>query len=66
MKPPCSHAPRGNALKSGYFLYSVGPNGIDDGGRNFFDDHETAEEFRIAMKEEQAWDDIAIRMPPKN
>jgi hypothetical protein len=52
--------------EEGYLLYSVGPNGIDDGGRNFFADYETAEEFKRATEEEQATDDIAIRTPPKN
>jgi hypothetical protein len=49
----------------GYLLYSVGPNGADDGGRNFMADYQTAEEFEQATEEEKAWDDIAIRVPPK-
>jgi hypothetical protein len=51
--------------KDSYLLYSVGPNRIDDGGRNYFRDHETAEEFERATEEEKACDDIAIRMPLK-
>lgn len=51
--------------KDGYLLYSVGPNGIDDGGRNFMRDDKTPEEFERATEEEKAADDIAIRMPTK-
>ncbi len=41
----------------GYVLYSVGPNGVDDGGRNYSDDYNdpTARDS----------DDIAIRVPAK-
>jgi hypothetical protein len=37
----------------GYLLYSVGPNGRDDGGRGV-DDHK---------KGDEGWDDIVVRMP---
>jgi hypothetical protein len=47
----------------GYLLYSVGKNGLDDGGRNFNEESETAEDFQNATKEEQARDDIAVRVP---
>jgi hypothetical protein len=49
----------------GYLLYSVGPNGTDDGGRNFMRDNAKWYEDESATEEEQSWDDIAIRMPPK-
>jgi len=37
------------AQSDGYLLYSIGPNGKDDGGRSFDD--------------EPRGDDIAVRMP---
>jgi hypothetical protein len=40
----------------GYLLYSVGPNGKDDGGKGYDDAKDNGED----------WDDIAVRMtPPK-
>ncbi len=36
----------------GYLLYSVGPNGKDDGARGFDD-----------RKEDEDWDDLVVRMP---
>jgi hypothetical protein len=48
-----------------YLLYSVGPNGIDDGGRNFNEEYENWSDFESATDEQRAWDDIAIRTPPK-
>jgi hypothetical protein len=50
----------------GYLLYSVGPNGKDDGGRNFMQDDEHWYENESASEEEQARDDIAIRTTGKN
>ena len=50
----------------GYLLYSVGPNGKDDGGRNYVQEHaDDDSEDESATEEEESWDDIAIRMPPK-
>jgi hypothetical protein len=47
----------------GYLLYSVGPNGRDDGGR-------TLDEYFAAVKPDAAkaseqWDDIVVRVPAK-
>jgi hypothetical protein len=50
---------------NGYLLYSVGPNGEDDGGRNFNDQAYTSADYQAATEEEKARDDIAIRMPPE-
>ncbi len=36
----------------GYLLYSVGPNGKDDGGRG-----------RDDCKNNEGWDDLVVRMP---
>jgi hypothetical protein len=44
--------------KDGYVLYSVGPNGKDDGGRD-------ASDRDPSNPAPQGWDDIAIRVPPK-
>jgi hypothetical protein len=44
----------------GYLLYSVGPNGKDDGGRNF--NEEADQTGRVG---DRSWDDIGIRMPPR-
>ncbi len=41
----------------GYLLYSVGPNGIDDGGRNQYDDPND--------NKLQGCDDIAVRIVPQ-
>jgi hypothetical protein len=65
-KDPCSdgdlqYKPEGD----GYVLYSVGPNGKDDGGRNFNDEYKNYSEYESATEEEKARDDIAIRTPPK-
>ena len=49
----------------GYLLYSVGPNGKDDGGRNFNEEYETWSEYQSATEEEKLRDDIAIRTPVK-
>ena len=49
----------------GYLLYSVGPNGKDDGGHNFNEEFETWSESQPATEEQKSWDDIAIRTPPK-
>ena len=51
--------------KGGYLLYSVGPNGKDDGGRNFMEDNENWFGNESATEEEKSRDDIAIRTPPK-
>jgi hypothetical protein len=42
--------------RGGYLLYSVGPNGKDDGGKGR-DDRREPEDFN------QDWDDIAVRVP---
>jgi hypothetical protein len=47
--------------EDGYLLYSVGPNGKDDGGRNFMRDTQDWSSYETATEEEQSWDDIAIR-----
>jgi len=47
----------------GYLLYSVGPNGVNDGGRNFYEEFENCSELESATEEERARDDIAIRTP---
>ena len=49
----------------GYLVYSIGPNGKDDGGRNYMQDNEHWYEDESATEEEKSWDDIAIRTPPK-
>ncbi len=50
----------------GYLLYSVGRNGKDDGGRNYWDEFGSGDwNDRSPTKEEQSWDDIAIRTPRK-
>ncbi len=50
----------------GYVMYSVGANGKDDGGRNFWQEHENWSEIdSLPTEEEQSWDDIAIRSPKK-
>jgi hypothetical protein len=36
----------------GYLLYSVGPNGKDDGGKSFDD-----------CKAAEGWDDVVVRVP---
>ena len=41
----------------GYLLYSVGPNGTDDGGRNQWDNPDDAKL--------SGCDDIAVRVPAK-
>jgi hypothetical protein len=52
--------------EDGYLLYSVGRNGNDDGGRNFWQEHENWSEIDSpSTEEEQSWDDIAIRTPKK-
>ena len=43
----------------GYVLYSVGPNGQDDNGRNWQLDPKPAD----AEYDRHDWDDIAIRVP---
>jgi hypothetical protein len=48
----------------GYLLYSVGPNGKDDGGRSFRDEDYPWSEDE-SPTEQQWWDDIAIRTPAK-
>jgi hypothetical protein len=47
----------------GYLLYSVGLNGKDDGGRNYWEEHERFDES--ATEEELSADDIAIRTPTR-
>lgn len=51
---------------NGYLIYSVGPNGKDEGGKNYERDTDFG---RIAdlkfSDEEKSTDDIAIRVPPK-
>ena len=50
----------------GYLLYSVGRNGIDDGGKNFLADHSVSEYLKNPdkySKAEHDTDDIAIRVP---
>jgi hypothetical protein len=47
----------------GYLLYSVGPNGVDDGGRNFNEEWNDRSDIESATDEQMAWDDIAIRTP---
>ncbi len=39
---------------NGYLLYSVGPNGKDDGGKGYDD-----------RKESEDWDDLVVRIPSK-
>jgi hypothetical protein len=52
--------------KNGYLLYSVGPNGKDDGGKNFLQDMDwTNYDDSKYSEEEKTADDIAIRVPPK-
>jgi hypothetical protein len=50
----------------GYLLYSIGPNGQDDGGKNFNQDTDFTkyDEWEFSEEEKSA-DDIAIRVPPK-
>jgi len=43
--------------EAGFLLYSVGPNGKDDGGRSFLD--------QPASEDLRDCDDIAIRVPAK-
>ncbi len=50
----------------GYLLYSVGPNGKDDGGRNFNEENEDWSNYESATEEEKSWDDIAIHTSPPN
>ena len=50
---------------NGYLLYSVGPNGKDDGGRNFNEEHDDWADWESATEEEKSWDDIAIRTPAR-
>ena len=51
--------------KDGYLIYSVGPNGKDDDGKN----HDVAYQEPLEKDGEEpidkSWDDIAIRMPRK-
>jgi hypothetical protein len=51
------YKPRENG--QGYLLYSVGPNGRDNGGRNYDDDPDKYKE----LPEDQRPDDIVIHMP---
>ena len=52
--------------KDGYLLYSVGPNGKDDGGKNLLQDMDWTNYDDSKYSEgEKSADDIAIRMPPK-
>jgi hypothetical protein len=46
---------------------NIGPNGKDDGGKNFIEDHtdDFLEAEKTATEEEKAADDIAIRWPRK-
>ena len=49
----------------GYVLYSVGPNGKDDGGRNWqFESNATLSEAEKAQIPRDA-DDYSIHMPPR-
>ncbi|MEN6449501.1 MAG: hypothetical protein ABFC96_03335 [Thermoguttaceae bacterium] len=52
-----------------YTLYSVGPNGKDDGGRNYWRDRCRESPENATVIPEQAeppdWDDIAIGLSPK-
>jgi hypothetical protein len=43
----------------GYLLYSVGPNGKDDGGRNCSD----YDDLATPPPEAREWDDLVVRMP---
>ena len=53
-------------VADGYSLYSVGPNGKDDGGLRLHAEHcDDVSEDESATEEEKSSDDIAIRMPPK-
>ena len=59
--PATDRALRYRRWIGGYRLYSVGPNGKDDGGRNFHEEVDAT--GRVG---DLSWDDIAIRMPPRN
>ncbi len=53
----------------GYVLYSVGQNGVDEGGKNCFADHTINEWLKNSdkySKAERETDDITIRKPQKN
>ena len=53
--------------KNGYLLYSVGRNGIDDGGKNYAEEHlNDILENKQASEAEKSADDIAIRTPSTN
>jgi len=49
----------------GFLLYSLGPNGKDDGGRNHITESESRPEDHKASEEELLRDDIAIRILPQ-
>ena len=54
------------ARGDGYLLYSVGPNGKDEGGRNHLEGRNyNSPDDDSATAEEKAADDIAIRTPAK-
>jgi hypothetical protein len=44
---------------AGYLLYSVGPNGKDDGGKTRED------RYKPGASEGADWDDLVVRMPPE-
>jgi hypothetical protein len=48
-------------IQDGFLLYSVGPNEIDEGGRDHGDWRQLSDDERTNIP---TWDDIRIRLPP--
>jgi hypothetical protein len=59
----CGEEFRYRRTPDGYFLYSVGFNGIDDGGRTYVEYRALSSDERKKIVGE--WDDFPIEMPPK-